>query len=47
MVKFTWQHNLPMEFYSTFEMPLGRLDCGALQATNGTPLKLQNKQSEK
>jgi len=26
MVKFIWQDNLPMGFYSTFKMPPGRLD---------------------
>ena len=30
----------------TLEMTPGRLDCGAVWATNATPLKLQNKQSE-
>ena len=37
MVKFIWQHNIPMEFYSTFEMPPRRMNFGALQAANGTP----------
>ena len=41
MVRFIRQHNLPMEFYSTFEMPPRGLNCSAL------PLKLQNKQSER
>ena len=26
MVKFIWQHNLPVESYHTFKMPPGRLD---------------------
>ena len=26
MVKFTWQHNLPVGSYGTFKMPPGRLD---------------------
>ena len=26
MVKFTWQHNLPVGCYGTFKMPPGRLD---------------------
>ena len=25
-VKFIWQHNLPMEFYSTFKMPSRRMN---------------------
>ena len=27
MVKFIWQHNLPVGSYGTFKMPPGRLDA--------------------
>ena len=44
MIKFIWQHNLPMEFHSTFKMPPRRMN---FWCSNGTPLKLQNKHSKK
>ena len=37
IVKFIWQHNLPVGSYHTFKMPPGRLDFGAQRATNETP----------
>ena len=37
MVKFTWQHNLPVGSYCTFKMPSGRLDFWCSRAKNDTP----------
>ena len=37
MVKFMWQHNLPVGSYGTFKMPPGRLVFGAQKAKNETP----------
>ena len=37
MVKFTWQHNLPVGSYCTFKMPSGRLDFWCSRAKNETP----------
>ena len=37
MVKFTWQHNLPVGSYCSFKMPSGRLDFWCSRAKNETP----------
>ena len=34
MIKFIWQHNLPMEFHSTFKMPPRRMN---FWCSDGTP----------
>ena len=36
MVKFTWQHNLPVGSFCTFKMPSGRLDFWCSRAKNET-----------
>ena len=37
MVKFIWQHNLPVRSYHTFKMPPGRLDFMVLKGQKMTP----------
>ena len=37
MVKFIWQHNLPVGSYHTFKKAPGRLDFGAQRLKNETP----------